>query len=153
MILARTIEKRFPGFDVRVSWLMSSIKVGENKMSAWKFSGDMIETLKQNRRPSRRSMELFDNGVDAEASRMTITVSSGSMTFTDNGRGCSDPNVMAQPYRSESKGRHRNRIARGWRHAGYGYVGRCQLIQTVTRNKKVYHRYSVESEWRLARAI
>ena len=113
-------------------------------MSAWKFSGDMIETLEQELSAIEALMELFDNGVDAEASRMTITVSSGSMTFTDNGRGCSDPNVMAQPYRSESK---KVATAIGLRGVGgtraMATFGRCQVIQTVTRNKKVYHRYKV----------
>ena len=113
-------------------------------MSAWKFSGDMIETLEQELNAIEALMELFDNGVDAEATRMTITLSSGSMTFTDNGKGCPDPNVMAQPYRSESK---KVATAIGLRGVGgtraMATFGRCQVIQTVTRTKKIYHRYKV----------
>ncbi len=113
-------------------------------MSAWKFGGDMIETLEQELNAIEALMELFDNGVDAGASRMTIALSSGSMTFTDNGRGCNDPNVMAQPYRSESK---KVASAIGLRGVGgtrgMATFGRTQLIQTVTRAKKLYHRYRV----------
>lgn len=113
-------------------------------MSAWKFDGSMIETLESELNAYEALMELFDNAIDAEATRIEIVISSRLLTFTDNGRGCIDLNVMAQPYRSESK---KSATAIGLRGVGgtraMATFGREQIIESVSRDDKLYRRYKV----------
>jgi hypothetical protein len=53
--------------------------------------------------PIEAIRELFENSEKEDASRIEIKITPTLMTFTDNGTGCDDPNLMVTPSFSRSR--------------------------------------------------
>lgn len=109
------------------------------------IGGYLIVQLEDQLSADKALGELVDNAFDANASIISIILTTRSMTIWDNGDGTDDPNVIATPSMSHSRFK---KTAIGSKAIGakqaMATFGRKWDIGTVPKGKNIYHHYVLE---------